>query len=54
MTFEQSLTIEDLQNIISECLTLAQDVNDILDEKNDEAINKINQIISNLELGMSE
>jgi hypothetical protein len=45
--------LEILQNIVSECLTLAQDVNDILDEKDDEAINKVSQIISNLELGVN-
>tara|TARA_R110002051_G_scaffold284199_2_gene346313 strand:- start:225 stop:389 length:165 start_codon:yes stop_codon:yes gene_type:complete len=45
--------LEILRNIVSECLTLAQDVNDVLDEKNDEAISKVGQIISNLELGVN-
>ena len=45
--------LETLRNIVSECLTLAQDVNNILDDQNDEAINIINQMIDNLSLGVN-
>jgi hypothetical protein len=45
--------LEILRNIVRECLTLAEDTNDILDESNDEAIDKVNQIISNLQLGVN-
>ncbi len=44
--------IEELREIVHECLLLSYDVNDLLDEKNDEVINKVGKIISNLELGL--
>jgi len=45
--------LEILRDIINECLILAQETNDLLDENNDEAISKVSQIISNLELGVN-
>lgn len=45
--------LEILRGIVSECLQEAYEVNDLLDENNDEVINKVGKIISNLELGVN-
>jgi len=50
---EKAEELEILRDIINECLILAQETNDLLDENNDEAISKVSQIISNLELGVN-
>jgi len=46
------MELEDLKEIVNECLELSYEVNDILDEGNSEALGKIQKIISNLELGV--
>ena len=45
--------METLRGIVSECLQEAYTLNDILDDDNDEAINIIGRMISNLELGVN-
>jgi len=52
-SMNQAEELEILRDIINECLILAQETNDLLDENNDEAISKVSQIISNLELGVN-
>lgn len=44
--------IEELKQIVNECLLLAYEINDILDERNSEALNKLGKIITDLELGV--